>query len=529
MKLVLDMSSNEYHSEREHFSSSQLKDILDSNELFIKKHVTREIPREDNIPVFDIGTYFHTAILEPHLIEKECAVYEGTRIGKKWDDFKKLHKGKAIITLNEKKKAINCVEAIRQCPISMAYVNLGTPEVSAFLSLYIWYDGIYYIKEDDAYFMSYDGWVKCSDKQSEAVLEGIRLGEAVMVGVKVRADSIDLNGCSLSDLKSASGDVVDEFKIQYKTSDLNYDLSAALYIDIFSAVVGHPYTDFVWLYASKELHEKLKAPFGKPWRASENNIRVGRGKWTKAILDIALLKVNNWKLDNKKVTLDDLEPKEHELVWLKKKHLTTDGSYGLSDLSDIKKQIELDKLKPVKESSLATNEGNDMKITTVSYRRSFKIAEYENETIGFDAVLEEGENVFDAVTELKHQVDASRTGAAPTKEKEKKAKLEVAKEETKKEEPKKEEKAKKEKKVEATKYSATDEKHKASLGSLLDKMTPGWREKDAVKKHAKKSSGELTGSDFMDGEGKILDSFVDAVKAKMKDHIQDEEEDDGDL
>ena len=520
MKLVLDMTSNEYHSEREHFSSSQLKDILYSEELFYKKHITKELEREENA-VFDIGTYFHTAVLEPHLLDKECAVYESTRHGAKWETFKLENKGKAIITKGEKVKAMNCVAAIRQCPISMAYVNMGTPEVSAFLRLYVYEDRIYYLRGENTFVMTYSGWKTLDPDYSEGIVDAIYEKSAVEVGVKVRADSIALEGVTVSDLKSSSGDVSDEFSVKNKTSDYCYDLSAALYLDIFSAVIGKQYTDFIWLYASKDLHDKLKAPIGKPWRASANNILIGRSKWTRAIIDIAYYQSINWKLDSKKVILHDLEPKEHELVWLNKKHLDKSGEFELSDLSDVVKQIEIDKTKPVKDWSLTTKQGNDMKIVDARYERVFKTGEYESEKIGFTATLDEDDTAEGAIEELKKAVEAQRTIGASVKsetKKESSKKLEVSKEEK---APKEEKKEKAPKVVKATAYVLTDDKQRAAVGSLVDKIIPGWREKAEAKAAAKKASAELDGQDFMDEKGTIIDSFVEKLKAKLAAFIDD--------
>lgn len=526
MRLDREMSSADYHAERGHYSSSQLKDMIYSPELFYKKHVSREIAREENA-VFDIGTYFHTAILEPHLLNKECAVYEGVRHGAKWEAFKEKNKGKAIITMGEKVKAMNCVNAIRSCPISMAYVNMGTPEVSAFLRLYVWMENIYYLKDDSAFKITYTGWKKCSIGEYENLKEGILLGEHVEVGVKVRADSIDLRGTTISDLKSSSGDVADDFKVRGKTSDYCYDLSAALYIDIFSAVIGVTYTDFVWLYASKDLHEKLKAPVGKPWRASADNILIGRSKWTYAILEIAHYISRNWDLGAKKAILADLEPKDHELLWLKKKHIEHEGEFKLSDLSDVIEQIEKDK-----ERSLSKHHEEDMKIVNATYERTFKTADFEGEKIGFSATLEEGDTAEEVITELKKIVEENRTpvGASPaSNKKDTKAKLEVTKDDKKADKAEKAEK-KEEKKKEAsfTKYEGND-KQRSAVGSLMDKIIPGWREKADVKAHAKKSAAEMDGENFMDADGNIVDTFVEKLKKKMSKFIETESEEGDDI
>ena len=523
MFVSYDMPSNEYHAEKGHYSSSQLKDILESPELFYKKYVTKEIARGEN-PAFDIGTYFHTAILEPHLLSKECAVFKGRRFGKEYDSFLERHKGKAIITESEKIKAQNCIDAIRKCPISMGYVKLGTPEVSAFCELYIFNDNIYGFKNGTCYKMSYSGWIEVLEKEIQSLNKAIESGEAVKVGVKVRADSIDMNGVSISDLKSASGNVSEEFSIKEKTSGLHYDLSAAFYLDIFTLVLGLPdrvYTDFVWLYASKDLHEKLKVPMGEPWRADRDNVEVGRAKWTKAIIDIAYYSSINWKLEAKKSILRDLSPKDHELIWLNKKHLERipGKETRLSDLEDIKRQIEINK---------SSTKENNMKMTGVSYKRTFRLAEFESETIGIDAVLEEGDTVEESLAELKKLVAEQGTGATPTTatstKKKAETKLEVAKEETK-TEAKKEAKTETKKKEEpATKYNPKDDKHRGALGAHFDTKFPGWRKDEGKKAALKEISHKMEGEDFMDSKGNVLKSFIEKVNAEA-DSLESENDD----
>jgi len=537
MKLIKNLSSNDYHAEREHYSSSQLKDMLYSPKLFYKKYITREIPREENA-AFDIGTYFHTAILEPHLLKKECAVYEGTRAGSKWESFKTLHSGKAIITKSEYQKAMNCVNAIKQCPISLGYIALGTPEVSAFLTLYVKDGSVYFRNSSQTFRMTYAGWREVTT----VIHDNFFIGKNVVeVGVKVRADSIDLNGVTISDLKSASGDVSDEYAIKGKTSDYSYDLSASLYLDIFSAVVGRTYKDFIWLYASKTLHEKLNAPIGKPWRADADNVKIGRAKWIKAILDIAYYQNIDWKLDSDSSVLNDLGPKEHELVWLNKKFLDP-GEHELSDLSDIKRQIENGNNQLNEEDISSQEKDEEMKITSVEYQRTFKLADYENEKIGMSAILLDGEDALECVTALKAMVNEAQgtPSAAPAKEKKSEAKLEAKKEENKKEKVKEEETKKEEaaadskkskdketkkKPAVTTAFEYTNDDHRAQVASTLDEVCDGWRKNADAKAFAKKLATSLTGTDFLDGSGVILPSFKELLQEKMTPYMEESDSD----
>jgi hypothetical protein len=52
----------------------------------------------------------------------------------------------------------------------------------------------------------------------------------------------------------------------------------------------------------------------KTWMASKDAIRVGRAKWKKAILDLALCIATNWEFRD---TLGVIEPSYWEQSWIK--------------------------------------------------------------------------------------------------------------------------------------------------------------------------------------------------------------------
>lgn len=58
----------------------------------------------------------------------------------------------------------------------------------------------------------------------------------------------------------------------------------------------------------------------------------------------------------------------------------------------------------------------------------------------------------------------------------------------------------------ATAYDRALDTHKNLLGSFLDKKYPKWRTSDSLKKAAEASKA-LNGTDFLDENGEILDSF----------------------
>lgn len=287
-KIVKDLSSQDYHGAQGSFSSSQIKDALEDIEYFHKKHILKEIPRPES-PAFDIGTYFHTAILEPHKLNEDCVVFSGIRRGKAWDDFKEANKGKAIITQAEFSQAQALVEAVKNSPVAINRINRGEPEVSGFLEIKILGNAI----QAGDMVLTPNGWEPGGLKFPENKVQKML--------IKVRADC--LGDDFILDLKSTTGNCRNEWLVKQSITKYHYDLSAALYLDIFSILMNRPMKDFIWTFASKDCF------ISKSYLASQENIKVGRAKWKKAVLNIANGIANNWTFPD---TLSILGPQSFE-------------------------------------------------------------------------------------------------------------------------------------------------------------------------------------------------------------------------
>lgn len=264
--LIRDMTSDEYHSTPGTFSSSQFKDLLESEKLFVKKHIKKEIPRDEN-EAFDVGTYFHTAVLEPHKVKSECVVFPGKiRRGAEWEKFKAKNKGKAIVTQLQKDTAIGLVKAVQNSPLAQRYLD-GEPEVSLFVELNV-HDGQIYAP----YFgkmLTRAGWVDGPKK---------RIDGAYKIVVKVRADC--LGDTYISDLKSTQGDCESDESMHSVAKRYKYQLSGALYLDMFSLM--RPTLEKFWLiFASKELFNCMPYEFDAP------KIQVGRCQYMWAVRRLA--------------------------------------------------------------------------------------------------------------------------------------------------------------------------------------------------------------------------------------------------
>lgn len=274
-KLIQDLSNADYHGEKGHFSSSQLKDVLEDIEYFYKVHISREIVKERTGNQLAIGTYIHTAILEPHLLETDCAVYLGaTRRGKEWDAFEEANKHKTIITGKEKEEAQVCIDAIRSDAQCMKYVEPTEKEVSVFSTV-------------------------------------------MGVPLKARADAIchgaiGINGGRpyILDVKSTSSNAKNEFEIKSEIENWNYDLSAAFYLEVFSSISARKYEDFFWAFASK------KWANAQLWKASPEMLAVGRAKLRKALKLIWEYAEKGWKFESRVL---EIAPKAYVASeWLEK-------------------------------------------------------------------------------------------------------------------------------------------------------------------------------------------------------------------
>jgi hypothetical protein len=293
-RLIRNMSNEAYHGSVGTWSSTQFKDIIDDEDTFIKKYIKKEGDKVVT-EAMDTGTYFHTGVLEPHKVSKEIAVFDGkVRYGKAWDIFKLKNKGKTIVTSKQVEVGDAMIKAVKDSPTSMKFLK-GEPEVSLFNELLISGSEIYapfYGKV-----LTKTGWASTKKIPSR----GFKMI------VKVRADC--LGDTFISDLKSTSGKATQSNSVRGSISKYKYDLSASLYLDMFS-LLKPEVSKFIWIFASKEI------PIAASWKASESNILVGRAKWSYAAKRMADMSAANWESVD---YLREAEPLSHETEWIVEK------------------------------------------------------------------------------------------------------------------------------------------------------------------------------------------------------------------
>jgi hypothetical protein len=307
-----NLSNKEYHADSSSFSSSNLKDALEDIELLYKNKILKAEKEESaNQDAFDTGTYFHTRVLEPELLDKECAVWpSGVRKGKVWEEFKSQNKGKAIVTETQKESAEAIAKLVFDSPQAMNILKKGKPEISVFVGLVVDWEKKQIYTEDFSNVLTANGWRYIDFEEEQPVVSE----SAKKIQFKSRSDLsiVTESYGEILDLKSTTGNTKNAGKIKRKISELSYDLSAAFYLDLHSIAYGVPFKNFYWTFASKDIGNC------KTYLASEDCIKVGRAKWKEAACLIAENMFKEWKFTD---TIDLIEPESwQKLEWLKEEN-----------------------------------------------------------------------------------------------------------------------------------------------------------------------------------------------------------------
>lgn len=210
MKLQLginNVSNQEYHSDSEYLSSSDLKLILKSPAQFYKEKILGERERKE-LAAFDEGSYVHSLILEPEKVAEEYAFFDGfVKRGADFEQFKALAGNKTIISRPQKVRCKFLFDAYRRLPYAVHLITGGESEHSI-----------------------------CQE------IDGVKL--------KVRLDYFNLERGYIVDVKtSAFGVDRDSFLVTIQ--NFQYDLSAALYMMVTEHYYKKPF-DFYFLALSKK-------------------------------------------------------------------------------------------------------------------------------------------------------------------------------------------------------------------------------------------------------------------------------------
>jgi len=251
-----DFDNAEYHGDREYISSSGLKLILKNPREYYRKYVLNEQDNQ-NVAALSIGSYAHTRILEPHLVEKEYAIWTGgRRQGNAWKEFEEANKSLTILTDSQKSLVDSMVDKFNETNVVLGGHG----------------------KERE---------VPLNTFFSDGRAEETGCVEINKVKVKVRFDyrkEFPVQGFgSINDLKT-TGIALNNATIEDVKEICDYwlyELSAALYVDVAEKLTGMPH-DFYFCFLSKKDYA------ARIFKASQGMIERGRQQYLEAI---ELLKV----------------------------------------------------------------------------------------------------------------------------------------------------------------------------------------------------------------------------------------------
>lgn len=252
LKGLVDLSNDEYHSNKTHFSSTQLKTLLDSPEKFHNDYILGKKESNSDAPQFIEGSYAHSMILEPDKIDDEYAFFDGFRkAGKEWIRFKNdpNNQKKQIVSKAQKHRVHKMYEGFLELPEASEILKDCEVEQSLFTNIY-------------------------------------------KIPIKVRCDAINVDKGYLVDVKTSSFPIdVDSFKLtidRYK-----YQLSAALYCMAFEKYYKKPFDFYFIVLGKKDFDCQV-------YKLSKRSLEEGKGMVVEAINVYKRCKESeNWKLDQK--------------------------------------------------------------------------------------------------------------------------------------------------------------------------------------------------------------------------------------
>lgn len=166
-----------------------------------------------------------------------------------------------------------------------------------------------------------------------------------------------------------------------------------------------------------------------------------------------------------------------------------------------------------------------MKVTEIKWTERIPGEQpYSYSEVTTTSIIEDGDDIEECISLIKNAMlfnDKTDKKSKPKTEKKSTPMIEdsfVDEDEPEKEEtkPAPAPKVKKTFKPKATAYDRANEVHKSLFSQSLAQVAPKWKSTDAGKAKAKKLSVDLEGTDYLDDNGDVLESFITAMKKGMK-------------
>lgn len=275
--IFYNKSNDDYHTQDGFWSSSQLSLLFDDPILFHSTYITKTIEKKQK-DCYDVGNAFHCKILEPEKFKDEYAYFNGRKSGNAWKVFKEENEGKTILGNKQWLEFETLVKNMKDSKLVKKYIDDSKNEVS----IYVLLDGF---------------------------------------PIKVRFDIMQLQFNRAADPKSTTGELTGlkgRIACQQKIAGLNYDLSAALYMDAWNELVkllkkktGKDYPvlkEWFWIFDSKD-HNSLRI-----FKASELMLENGRTKYRKAIDSFKEYEKKKWKIEIFDERVEEIDPSRSDII-----------------------------------------------------------------------------------------------------------------------------------------------------------------------------------------------------------------------
>lgn len=279
-----------HHGIKNVYSSSQLKDIYKYGvEYFANKYVYKTLDN-DNDTEMRIGSYVHSAFLEPEKLDEQVVIYDKVRRGKAWEEFAFSNQDKVILNKAEAEKAGKYLKAIKPYNFINYFNDCSKKEVAAISTFTVSKGNVF---DRRGMMLTENGWQK-TNLSSEG-------GQKIRV--KAKADQLITDdfefGNVIGDLKTTRSNIGNDKELQRTIVGLGYDFSAAMYWAIFETELC-PIDGFYWTFVGKSsLTCKLK-------KADLDYIKIGRKKLIKALIEMSNyleLGIEHFRKESEKVSI----------------------------------------------------------------------------------------------------------------------------------------------------------------------------------------------------------------------------------
>jgi len=273
-----ELSNEAYHAEKEHSSSSNLKDLTSKKkgrydkdlwgiEKYYQEKILGEKGEQKKSNAFDEGSLAHCLILEPHNLDVDFAIYpEFRKAGNNFKTFKAAEE---------------------------AGLNRTIVSKSQFKKVQSWVDAHY------------------ANKTAVNLMKGCEFeyslfGEINGIKIKVRADAINIEEGYIVDVKTTSYDT-DRESFAETVNGFQYELSGALYTQLFSMYYGKKFDFYFDVLGKKDKSCEV-------YRLGEDSTRKGNKKVRDALSVYSKCSESGIWVNSKPAESKKLEVKNYEIL-----------------------------------------------------------------------------------------------------------------------------------------------------------------------------------------------------------------------